>query len=283
MEMLGPFAQRPQMWLLEFWRHCRQHFRTYRNLSVLSTSTTDHKCLLCNIAYSRCQAKSFSIPLTVRTGSQPHSQGPRLGEGQWSRSLCLLSFVAVTAKMCSASIYVPALICTATRCSHASSLFNGQYEEFQVDLKGRCRLVRIGAGKHRRAILAHNLLRKLEEATDESLEGEGNREVDVMKQWTSWQGIAKERSGKDLVDQMDSRRIATKHLGKPHSALHLRQSRHRVLCAQWFMGLFPRKPRSIAETLGGLGLWCVNTLKNLSKPCWTDEEEARIVKLSTSF
>ncbi len=27
--------------------------------------------------------------------------------------------------------------------------------------------------KHRRAILAHNLLRKLEEATEESLEGEG--------------------------------------------------------------------------------------------------------------
>ncbi len=33
--------------------------------------------------------------------------------------------------------------------------------------------------KHRRAILAHNLLRKLEEATEESLEGEGNREVDA--------------------------------------------------------------------------------------------------------
>ncbi len=102
--------------------------------------------------------------------------------------------------------------------------------------------------KHRRAILAHNLLRKLEEVTEESLEGEGNQEADIMKQWMRWQGIAKERSGKDLVDQMEraeekySRRIATKHLGKPHSALHLRQSRHRVLCAQWFMGRFPKKP-----------------------------------------
>ncbi len=33
--------------------------------------------------------------------------------------------------------------------------------------------------KHRRAILAHNLLRKLEEATEESLEGEGNQEADI--------------------------------------------------------------------------------------------------------
>ncbi len=44
-------------------------------------------------------------------------------------------------------------------------------------------------------------------------------------------------------------------------------------------GAFPRNPRSIAETLGGLGVWCVNTLKNLSKPCMTDEEEARIVRV----
>ncbi len=56
---------------------------------------------------------------------------------------------------------------------------------------------------HRRRILAHNLLRKLEEATEESLEGEGTREADVMTQWMRWQGIAKERSGKDLVDQME--------------------------------------------------------------------------------
>ncbi len=43
-------------------------------------------------------------------------------------------------------------------------------------------------------------------------------------------------------------------------------------------GAFPRNPRSIAETLGGLCVWCVNTLKNLSKPYWTDEKEARIVR-----
>ncbi len=40
--------------------------------------------------------------------------------------------------------------------------------------------------------------------------------------------------------------------------VYLRQSRHRVLCAQWFLGRFPRNPHSIAEILGGLGVWCVN-------------------------
>ncbi len=65
------------------------------------------------------------------------------------------------------------------------------------------------------------MLRKLEEATEESLEGEGNPEADIMKQWMRSKGIAKERFGKDLVNQMEraeekySRRIATKHLGKP--------------------------------------------------------------------
>ncbi len=91
--------------------------------------------------------------------------------------------------------------------------------------------------KHRRAILAHYLLRKLEEATYESLEGKGNREVEVMKKWMSWQGIAKARSRKDLIDQMERaennyfRTIATKHLGKPRRALYPRQSRHRELFA----------------------------------------------------
>ncbi len=53
---------------------------------------------------------------------------------------------------------------------------------------------------------------------------------------------------KDLVDQMEraeekySRRIAIKHLGKPHSALQLRQSRHRVLCDPMVHGAFRKKP-----------------------------------------
>ncbi len=40
----------------------------------------------------------------------------------------------------SEDVFGAVVICTTTRCIHASSAFNGQYEEFQVDLKGRCRL-----------------------------------------------------------------------------------------------------------------------------------------------
>ncbi len=113
--------------------------------------------------------------------------------------------------------------------------------------------------KHRRAILAHNVLRKLEEATDESLEGKGNRKVEVMKQWIRWQSIAKARSRKDLVHQVEgaedkySKRIATKHLGSPTVRCIFAKGVIEYMRAR-VHGAIPKKPRSRAETLGGLGV-----------------------------
>ncbi len=109
-------------------------------------------------------------------------------------------------------------------------------------------------------------------------------EMKVMKEWMIWQYTSKSRPRKELVTQMEraeeqyQRKIILPPPGKTHNALRLRESRHRTLCAQWLMGRFPRNPHLNEEMLGGLGVWCVKTLKSISKPIWTEKEEMSIVR-----
>ncbi len=76
------------------------------------------------------------------------------------------------------------------------------HDALQAILKHAKRLSDLSR-KDRRAILPHGSLRKLENTTDERLEWKENREVEVMQQWMRWQGVAKARSRKDIIDQME--------------------------------------------------------------------------------
>ncbi len=119
---------------------------------------------------------------------------------------------------------------------------------------------------------------------NESGDWKEDLEMEVMKQWMCWQHTSNSRSRKEIMAQMEmseeqyQRKIIIPPLGKTHNALHLRESRHRTLCVQWFVERFPRNPHLTEEMLGGLGVWCVKTLKSISKPLWTEKEETPIVR-----
>ncbi len=87
----------------------------------------------------------------------------------------------------------------------------------------------------------------------------------------------------ERAEEKCQRKIIISPFGKTHNALHLREAAIECYAPQWFVRRFPRYPYSTDEMLEGLGVWCVKTLKSISKPLWTEKEETSSMRAISIF